>query len=399
MYNYEKTLQVGIVVLFIGFLVSLCAILGFFVSPSPPISMIEKRDIDSQSVKTFSLPLEWKQEAISFPIPNIEGELSVSFERVRPGFLSCQENRYLIRIKKNGQVRKVTLPARLDLKYENGLQFSDSIGSFWVDFSAVKGKDVSAVLYCLDPEGKVLETGSFLIKAEECSLKSSLEFREGTPFRLLSESHLLGRDLFLEKYENAEHSQRLVMGGSEWISLKEGDWIGYLGGKWQKLSSTSDANNIPLARVSFFDDRTLVFDAWDLDEYFRLSVSSCPSVPLKTKLEEFMASVRIRSEKQISCMLDKQCFVLRSGDWVLKENSRWKVLRKAQERQAYLQGELVGDLFVFDRIENRNGQKMVEGFLFNTGRSLMVPVEIAVNSLGKNGQISQASQSRRAKGK
>lgn len=398
LYHYEKTFRLGALVLVIGALLSLCAILGFLFNSPPYQPRMERRNQSVHETLSLAIPFGLNQDPIDIPLPDIEGDLSVSFERMRPGS-QPDKNRYCVRIKKNGEVRKVTLPAKLGFKYENGLQFSDSESAFWADLTSVNGKEISAKVCCLDRNSGVLEVGSFRIKVEESPLKSFTEFRDES-FKLLGEAKLLGGDLFLEKYGSKEHSQRLSMGSLEWVSLQEGDLLGFLDGKWIKLpvQETVDSS-IPLARVSFFDDRTLVFDAWDLDEYFRFSVSSNPPIPLKTKAEEFIGAVRIRSERQISCMLDKQCFVLRSGDWILKEDSRWKVLRKAQEKDDYLQGKLVGDLFVFDRVETKGAQKMLQGFLFNMGRSQMVPVEIAAQGSGKNSQVSQMNTVRKSKGK
>ena len=98
-------------------------------------------------------------------------------------------------------------------------------------------------------------------------------------------------------------------------------------------------------------------------------------------------------------MLEKQCLILRSGDWVFKGESRWKILRKKEEREAYLRGTWIGELFVFDRIEAKNGQKVVQGSLFNPGRSQVVPIEISVNAQRKGSQSKDSPPLRKGKGK
>ena len=76
-------------------------------------------------------------------------------------------------------------------------------------------------------------------------------------------------------------------------------------------------------------------------------------------------------------MMEKQCLILRASDWVLKTNGRWKVLRKKEEKEAYLGGKTLGELFLFEKIESKQGQKTVVGYLFNPEKSSMLPIELA----------------------
>ena len=134
-------------------------------------------------------------------------------------------------------------------------------------------------------------------------------------------------------------------------------------------------------------------------EYIRLSLAIGPSSPFKAKGEELFSSVRIRSEKQISCMLEKQCLILKTGDWVFRGANRWEVLRNQEEKDAYLQGKMIGELFLFDRIDSKAGQKFVQGTLFNLGRTEAIALEIAVSSQRKSPSHKEISSPRKAKGK
>ena len=80
-----------------------------------------------------------------------------------------------------------------------------------------------------------------------------------------------------------------------------------------------------------------------------------------------MSSLRIRSEKQVSCVIEKQSFILRLGDWVLKENGHWRILRKAEDKQQLLEGLRSGDLFILEKIDNK--QKNIKGKLFFANRT------------------------------
>jgi hypothetical protein len=75
--------------------------------------------------------------------------------------------------------------------------------------------------------------------------------------------------------------------------------------------------------------------------------------------------------------------ILKVGDWALKTGGRWKVLRKEEEKNAFLTGKLFGELFAFDQIGQKQGQKVIQGRLFNPGRTQVVAVELAAQSTQK----------------
>ena len=142
---------------------------------------------------------------------------------------------------------------------------------------------------------------------------------------------------------------------------------------------------MPVAHIQMYLGKALVLEGWDNDGHIRVSLNPASGPPFKMRGEELFSSIRMRSEKQISCMLEKQCMVLRTGDWVLKTGGRWKVLRKKEERDAYINGKLFGELFVFDQISQKQGQKMIQGKLFNPGRTQVIAIELSAQSVRKSG--------------
>jgi hypothetical protein len=354
-------------------------------NPLGSIPKFGKSETPFQARKSLSIPFDLFEGSISLPMPNIEGDFSISVDRPRPDIAMDGPETFLIRLKKSGQIRHVTLPARLDFRYENGLRFAEEQGSFWVNLRNAGSKTVQAQVFMNHVQGRPEEAASFCVPLEEGPLLSLHDFVEESPFKALAEARLLGADLFLGQYGKEGGLQRLKIGPvgkGEIFSLNVGDFLSWKEGKWDKARSMKEAMGIPLARVVSFDEKSLLLEAWG-NEYFRLCISSLEQIPCKTKGDDFITSVRIRSEKQISCMIEKQCFVLRVGDLVLKEENRWKVLRKLEEKEDYLQGKIGGELFVFDRIDLKGGQKILHGYLFNAGRSQMLPVNVAAHCIKK----------------
>ena len=170
----------------------------------------------------------------------------------------------------------------------------------------------------------------------------------------------------------------------ELLELQDGDWIAWVDNRWQKIPSLEEGRNRPIARIAQRDGKSILIEGWEGDHHLRLSFNQTQMLPFKVKAEDLFASLRIRSEKQISCTLEKQCLILKTGDWVIKKENRWKILKKKEDRDALLCGKLVGELFVFEKIDMRGGQKFVQGLLFNVGRTQAAPIEMAVTGQKKN---------------
>ncbi len=372
LFDIDKTLKTAMMILF-AMMVFSSAIIGMFIAGKKvPLAQFGSPISALQKVEALEIPFHLQKTSVPISIPRLEESFSFSCERARPeSGNDCSS--FLVRLKKTNQYRRLKLPAKVGLKFDKELQFSDDDRAFWADIQKDGAEIIAQFLISRSGEPEEIKTYRFV--AEEANLRSANEFPEGSPLRFLAESKVLGKDLFLKMYKESSANQRIEI-SNQTIPIKEGDFLSWQEEKWQKVPSLCETQNFPLAKVTHIDEKNIIFDAWGLDGYSRISVSSMLQIPFKTKSEEFLSSVRIRSEKQISCMLDKQCFVLRVGDWVLKEENRWKILRKNEEKNAYLQGKLEGELFVFDRIDLKSGQKNIQGNLVNVARSQMIPVNV-----------------------
>lgn len=380
-FDIEKIFRRGVWVLTLGFILS-GAVVGVFLFRSKEWTLEKevKREI-KENPSFCTIPLEMKGEEISIPLPNLLSEFSFYFAPSRPGG-SFSRDLFFLRLKKGGAVRLVSLPERVYFRYAKGLQFAEQAGPFWIAFSKQGDGFVSASVFLINSLGQEEERGSFMLRIEESPQRVAGEFPEGSPFRILGEGRWIGQDLFLKKYGAKESLFRLELGSlgkEEVFSLQPGDFLVWKENRWIS-TSFPETEEGPLAQFVISDDKMALFQGWVQDEYVRFSLLFTSPPSLKPKGEDFLSAVRVRSEKQISCMLDRQCFVLRLGDWVLKTENRWKVLRKTEEKEAYTQGKLAGELFVFDRIDVKGGQKVICGSLFNPIRSQFVSIEIAAHT-------------------
>ncbi len=385
--DFRKSARIASSLLGLSFFLALGSLFVCFFSLSIPSVSVPQRTKEKE-ITSFALPIPSFEETIGVSLPNIRGDLGFCFEKSRPDVKEVFSSLCVV-LKKTGKTKRVELPCRLYLEYGKTLQFASELSSFWVDLDwALSGADQIGVhVFLIDPSQVVIEVDFFLISPDEPAIRSPHELKEDSPLRLLAETPLIGPDLWREKYSSEgnfiHHCAQRMLRGSLWIALQENTLLCWKEGVWMPIDSIEEANSLPLARVVSVGPKNVLFEGWDLEEYVRFSVFSSPPAPFKTRSDELLSAVRVRSEKQLSCMLEKQCLILRLGDWVLKEDSRWRVLRKEMEKARYLKGELVGELFVLDRIETAGGQKIVQGNLFNLGRSQVVPIEVAVPSQGK----------------
>ena len=202
------------------------------------------------------------------------------------------------------------------------------------------------------------------------------EFSPGTPFRDLAEARFWGQDLLREKYGDSTPVQRMEI-GTDAIDCAPNDWLIFKDRKWQKISDLEKSEGLPIAHVKTASPQALEMEGWDGTSHIRLKMPISPLPPLKIRGEELFSQLRVRSEKQISCIMDKQCLILRAGDWVVRSANRWKIVRKKEEKALFLEGKIVGELFVLDRIDSKGAVKSIAGQCFSARRTQALPIEFA----------------------
>ena len=313
-----------------------------------------------------------ENEGFPLELPSIDHSLSISLSPCRP---DCDLRTPIahVRIKETHQSQRLTLPGRIYLSFNQGiLGFEKYDGPFWIDLALTSDESLKAQVIVVR-EGKETCCESFTRRPDEPAIQKNEEFPQGSPIRTLGDSFWWGVDL-LSQLNSPQIKQRLEI-GSKPISLAENEWIAWKEDHWAPIKELSEGQDRPIARIRSISPQQLEWDVWD-SSYVRLSSSLQTAPTNHFKTEELLNSLRIRSEKRISCALEKQCIILRLGDWVLKENGRWRVLRRAEERQQLIKGNKAGELFILDKIDSK--QKAIKGRLFLANHAQMFPIESRV---------------------
>lgn len=373
-FNPERIGWIGSAIVASGSLIALIFLAQLYFE-TPQVVPARIRNEAPKEASSISFSLGLSEKAPTLPIPSLNEQMSFSFDPPRP-IGSVDGKRILVRMKKSEESKRVELPCRLDVEFQRDqLVFSKAKSPFWIDLSLTQEGMIEGRGWIAAPDGEI-DAGRFLANGQESPIQGAQEFAEGSAFRILAEGKWWGKDLFREG-----GGERIEI-GSDLLEINPKEWLVWKNGHWGKSAQGEPTGAI--ARIQSLGNKGLVIEGWNEEGHVRLLFSLSASLPFKSKGEELFSAIRIRSEKQISCMLEKQCMVLKTGDWVLKNGSRWKILRKKEEREAFLNNKLVGELFVFDQIIQKQGQKMVVGKLYNLGRTQMTAIEMGVHSTKKS---------------
>lgn len=369
----ERIFWTAVGVLGAGLSIGIALLLYCFQSsaPVPSLTLSTKQTLSDEAAGlAFSFAL--KEVSPAFPLPCIAPELTFSFDSPRPDGNQGHPALF-VRLKKSAQSNRISLPCRIGLQFhERTLEFAEPSSRFWMEVAELPCEKIQATTWIQTVANENLKVETFSLSPQLSPLQGSQEFPIESPFRVLSEAKWLGHNVFAEKYEGVQTLRIAVEDAA--FDLQEKDWMVWSGQHWVKGSLEGKPEAI--ARIEFADAKNLILEGWHEDRHVRLALPFTEPPPLKIKGEDLFTSIRIRSGKQISCMMEKHCLILRAGDWVLKTGERWRILRKKEEREAYRSGKMNGELFVFEKIELKQGCKFITGFLFNSEKSQIVPIDL-----------------------
>jgi hypothetical protein len=353
--------------------------------PSIPVRPFRELQMEQQEGRDMlvrPLPIQLNKEVeFPIPVPDLQSHIFATLVPPPPGSHLPKSARLVIGAKS----LQVSLPAQVGLAFreEGELSFSEGDSQrFLIEVGAE-----------IPLQGTVVVDGRrsqpFFFAAVPLVPTSVDEISADSPVRKLAGGRWWGYDLLVPQ----ETIYKIELGdgeGGALVELRPAEILVWKNQQWIPSPDAPPTAGGPIAKIA--EDRTeegLLLDVWDQGEYSRLLLPKVPFSPIGAKPEELFSAVRIRSEKQMSCHLDRQCLILRPGDWVLREEGRWHVLRTEEERGDYLSGKRKGELFILREIAvGGSGEKKALGSLFSATRTHEAPLQIAAqSSIRKNGAI------------
>jgi hypothetical protein len=211
-------------------------------------------------------------------------------------------------------------------------------------------------------------------------------------FHHLSQARWWGEDLLFQKYggkdfEASKSKQKIVFAGPDpyFLFVDVGDLLLWENNRWRVITSEEASPDLPIAQIKSIQNQELEIETWGqaggTPELIRLVQERIPPMPLR--MEGLPSSLRLRSSTQVTCLFGKRRMILRQGDWLLKTNAGWHVLKNLKDFDDYINHKTKGDLFVFDSIEKDGDNLKLLGSLFNGSRTQVHPISLPIEKDNK----------------
>lgn len=286
------------------------------------------------------------------------------------------------------------------LKYTNGkLEFSEKTTPIWLVISSLSDDILELQLNFLlahSSNSEVFQHTKTLKVAKSFSEEESLckDIEKTSWYEQFSKVKWWGGDKFYDTYGALSKnykigSQRLDFkgDGADFLFVNSGDTLIYKENMWQKPQDQEETTSYPLAFVKEATPLKMQIAIYDKSGIFSKNVQLFPEKfqPLKVNIEETFTKFRQKSLEKITCKLGKKTIILKEGDWVLKTESGWKVLKDYEDIEKYLNLITKGELFVFDKIEKTtDAGNVLKGRLFDPMRSQVQTIRIPLSTGKKN---------------
>lgn len=221
----------------------------------------------------------------------------------------------------------------------------------------------------------------------DSSFKVSPDLLGKKCFQMLSSAKWWGVDTLFSQYGGKEYSdfrnkQKIELFAADpyFLFFSEGDYLQWIEGEWKRIELKDSQSELPLAYIKEVHFNQMEIEAWDVGggEPLQIKISLEPTSNLTYRLESLPTSFRVRSSTQVTCLFGKRRVILKQGDWLLKTDTGWHVLKNLNEIEACLDHKIKGELFIFDSLQKESGSVALIGNLFNDMRTQCQPVNIPI---------------------
>lgn len=195
-----------------------------------------------------------------------------------------------------------------------------------------------------------------------------------------------GQDLFLQRHGGKEYQQNE---GKERIDFLEGNYSVFVGpgdslawkeNKWVQMTPGDESRKYPLLVVGKVEDKLMRLDVWDVGGKSKIPlnlIKTSEPAPSDTLLKMFKF-VGARTRTQLTFEIQGKRELVSPKDWFLYYDGQWKKLVTPEDIDAYVDRKTPGPLFVVDTVTDVEGKQVMQGTLFNSARSEVKSIEIAL---------------------
>lgn len=327
-----------------------------------------------KDLKFFHSPFYLKQSPKEPSFPALDS-IKLFLYQPRPDLFESN----LIEVVLGENKRVVSLNEKVFLKFdpekslytfsENDMGFSISVdekGSLYLNASYISINNKK-----IDRE-EILDIG--FSKGEEA------KFEDRSIVEGLEAGKFLAPDLFLKKYGKDKKSiadkYRLLI-GKDTLYISNLDFLIKKDGKWRVIEDLKDAENFILARAVVDEGgspKSLKIDIWPKEGIKKRSITLFEKRG-EGVFKDFISEIRLRTKREVSCLLEKRRVVLREKDILFKKDGRWKIERLSKEKKDG------SELFVFDGVRD---SKFFVGYIFDKDRTRAIEVKKEITNRARN---------------
>lgn len=334
-----------------------------------------------------------EEEASSFNVLEISSEIVFLGKNLRPDRES--DRQVFIQIRSSGEVFCCALDERLYLHGEP-FTISSEISPSWIEIQQTE-ELFTAKLFYQENESTCDLLGSFPLKLEKSSREFEINAHRVDPgFFVRQGVQWYGKDEFMirhggDTYKDLQTNERLLFRFRDKTysrSLKVGEFLAFIDGKWEPCDTRKSSKSALLELVSA-QEKTLNFHLWQ---------ESGPSFQslLLSKSEESVSLPSLewmgfRKHYQYIVQLQNQSLVLEPKDWVLCRHCKFSKLETSDEIDAYIRGDLEGELLVVEGLMRVEGKDQLQIHCFSKNRSKSLSKAFELHRETKNRSLDLSS--------
>ncbi len=209
---------------------------------------------------------------------------------------------------------------------------------------------------------------------------------------LLARQHArwYGKDIFLKEHGDKDETKdqaffdethRLDFGESDAVYccyFREGSYLIWKENRWHSALPGDVSQGYPLMHLKRIEERLMHCELWDVEGKAKVPMTLVKGmVPnTHTHLQNDLKFLGAKTWTQFMVQADGERIILRPKDWLLHTSDGWHRLETVKQIDDYAERRLIGELFVFENMINRDGRQVLMGHLFNAPRTEMFAVEL-----------------------
>lgn len=392
--------------------------------PKSPFALTEDYDLSEGP-----LALNWAPPLMQ--LPDLRNELQFYGQNERPDALKGKPSFHL-GLKSSGEFKTVQAGQRIYLVYQSHYvpdladriprveHISSAYTPLWGEFPSTTNRgsysfspgnqptplwietvingNFSVKVAMLDEKGGFVKTpqelSKLVLQKQEFPKMMTWELdghRVDSTLLVRQKARLIGLDRFLERHGGEEFAyaadkERIdFYAGETPYSCFAGieDCLVWKNGRWNTVAPGEKTEDLPLLCVKKIDEKILSFELWDAQGHIRIPLSLIRMKDHQKNpdlAQEFkFVGAKTWAQFIVECRNGER-MTLKANDWLVLTRDGWEKLDTAEQIDNYVEGQILGPLFVLDKMTKQNGRQVLMGHLFNTTRTEVEEIQLESTS-------------------